>query len=378
MEITIIGGGITGLATASALRKLGMACTVYERAAELNEVGAGIWMQPNALKALDWLGLGDQIRQKGMLLNSVDITDHQLIPFRQTEAQDAFADHKIVSIHRARLQKILFDALPEGMVRLGQDYVSHDEREGRVGIRFREMSEEVETDLLLGADGIHSKVRRQLFPSSQTRYSGQTCWRGIADFELAEAWLGKGREAWGKGLRFGFANVSPNEVYWFAVSKAPENGRDTEGQRQKMLLDKFWAFHKVVKDIIAHTPEDKILRNDISDLRRLDAWYSGRSCLIGDAAHATTPNMGQGAGQGIEDAYYLANILKRADTYGQAFQAFDRERRKKVDYVVRNSWRFGKMAHSGLGRELMKLVMKWTPQRMLEKQLESLYSIKTF
>lgn len=376
MKITIVGGGITGLATAAALRKLGLESEVYERAPQLNEVGAGILMQPNALKVLDWMGLGDSIREKGMLLNSVDITDRKLIPFRKTNTDAVFEDRKIVCIHRGRLQQTLFDALPPDSVHLGWEYVRHAEEDGGLEVQFKK--EKLSSDILLGADGIHSKVRSCLLPAATIRQSGQTCWRGIADIELSPEFLGKGREAWGQGLRFGFANISPTEVYWFAVAKSVPAKQDPEEGIRDELLFRFRAFHQVVLDLISHTPEDKIIQNDITDLRRLDSWFSGRACLMGDAAHATTPNMGQGAGQGIEDAYYLGNMLALADSYSEAFRAFDRERRRKVDYVVNNSWRFGKMAHSGVGRGLMKLLMKLTPTSTMEKQLNKLYSIKSY
>jgi 2-polyprenyl-6-methoxyphenol hydroxylase-like FAD-dependent oxidoreductase len=232
--------------------------------------------------------------------------------------------------------------------------------------------------LLLGADGIHSKVRQQLFPKSATRYSGQTCWRGIAPVSLPNERIHHGQEAWGRKVRFGFAPISEQEVYWFAVANAPQGEKDEPGSKKEKLKAMYQDFHPLIGQIIDQTPPEKILRNDISDLKRLPTWYQNRICLLGDAAHATTPNMGQGGGQGVEDAYYISNILAQEKDYRQAFAQFEKERRKKVDYIVNTSWQFGKMAHNPLGQRLFKVMMKWTPERILARQMQKMYAVKEY
>jgi len=378
MVISIIGGGITGLTTALALQKLGYSPKVFEKATELNEVGAGIWIQPNAIKVLDWLGIGDSIRAAGMPLDNATITNQTLTPIRRTK--DSFLQeqkgYKITSLHRARLQKNLFEALPEGTVQFGQAYQRHEQQGDKLIVHFEDQS--IETDYLLGADGIHSNVRQQLFEGTSLRYSGQTCWRGIAKMELPKAYQNIGVEAWGKGIRFGFASISPTEVYWFAVALAPQGEQDEPTQRRDLLLKKYHNFAPLIKEIINKTPTNKIIRNDISDLNRLANWSKGRVCLLGDAGHATTPNMGQGAGQGIEDAYYFSNILSQEKDFAQTCQRFETERRKKVDMIVNNSWTMGKMAHHTLGQFMMKMVMKLMPESMLHKQMNEMYQIQSF
>ena len=234
----------------------------------------------------------------------------------------------------------------------------------------------MEAGVLLGADGLHSNLRKSMFPSiTATRYSGQTCWRGISRMELPKEFAAVGREVWGNGIRFGFASISPTEIYWFAVAKSTQGQTDDPSQRTKMLLAMYGGFHALVKEIISNTPQEKIIRNDISDLKRLDYWSKGNICLIGDAAHATTPNMGQGACQGVEDAFYLSEIVATHANVNEAFAAFEKSRRKKVDTVVNNSWRFGQMAHSFWGRNLVKAIMKITPEKVLLKQMAELYSV---
>ena len=243
MKISIIGGGITGLTTAIALHKNGISCKVYESAESLTEVGAGIWIQPNAIKVLNYLGVGKQVKEAGFQLNEVKITDAQLIPLKKTDYgfNPDSKENVITSIHRARLQKILYDALPENTVQFGMEYIGHEKVNERISIDFK--STRVETDVLLGADGIHSKVRKGIF-NSQLRYAGQTCWRGISKVILDDNLKANGVEMWGNNIRFGFASISPSEVYWFAVAKAPFNEKDEKLKRQAVLISRFDSFHQ--------------------------------------------------------------------------------------------------------------------------------------
>ena len=375
MDISIIGGGITGLTTALALQKMGIEATVYERSAVLNEVGAGILVQPNAMRVLNWLGLRDEIRELGYPLRKMDISNAQLIPFREASAELIQGDNgeQMVAIHRARLQKVLFESLPSDRVQLAAPYHSHSAKDGKLEVDLG--TRKILTDVILGADGINSKVRKALFPDSKKRYSGQTCWRGIAPMALPNEIVGRGYEAWGYGCRFGIIAISEKEVYWFAVAQAPESQDPSPLASHAPLLELFQRFHPLVSKIINTTPLDKIIANDLHDLARLDTWSEGKVCLMGDAAHATTPNMGQGAGQGIEDAYFFSQAMAENSEPEQAFKVFEANRRKKVDYVVNNSWRFGKMAHSASGRWFMKTMMRLMPEKAMRRQMDKLYEV---
>ncbi|SMG45792.1 2-polyprenyl-6-methoxyphenol hydroxylase [Marivirga sericea] len=374
MEIAIIGGGIAGLTAALALRKQGIKSVVYERAMQLNEIGAGIWLQPNALKVLDYLGVKDSILKDAVQLDRVDITNRQLNPFQSGNGvvQDK-KGNKIVSIHRGKLQKILVEALPNDALKLGHDLRSFTQSAGKVDLHFESIS--LKADYVLAADGINSRIRQALFPLSSLRHSGQTCWRGISAIQVPEELRNLGREAWGNKVRFGFSQVSDDLVYWFAVAEANAQVEVDRAIVKKELNEKFKNFHPLVQQIISNTDAEKIIGGDILDLGRLDHWHMQNICLLGDAAHATTPNMGQGAGQGIEDAYVIAKLFSKLQPSEKIFEEFETLRRKKVDYVVNNSWRFGKMAHSSVGQFVMKLVMKMTPQFVVNKQLEQLYKL---
>ncbi len=175
---------------------------------------------------------------------------------------------------------------------------------------------------------------------------------------------------WGKGLRFGLSNISDSEVYWFAVAKLPVgDGVKTTDD----LAELFKGFHPQILSIISNT--SSFHTDVLSDLQRLPNWHKGTCGLLGDAAHATTPNMGQGACQGIEDAYFISQLFQKEANPEAAFRAFERLRRKKVDYIVNTSWRFGKAAHSALGRRVLPWIIRMTPEKVVSQQLRQLYQL---
>jgi 2-polyprenyl-6-methoxyphenol hydroxylase-like FAD-dependent oxidoreductase len=229
--------------------------------------------------------------------------------------------------------------------------------------------------MLLAADGIHSKVRQAIFANTSLRYSGQTCWRGVAEMELNDDLVMDCIEAWGHKQRFGIAKIAKNQVYWFAVQSAAANGKDRPESLKQDLLALFGNFHPLVQKIIGATENSAIIRTDICDLKRLDSWHKGKICLLGDAAHATTPNMGQGGAQGVEDAYYIAQLLQKYNQPEEAFAKFEELRRPKVDSIVNNSWRFGQWSHSPFMQPVFKTLLKWMPESMVSAQMQKVFSL---
>ena len=378
MKIGIVGGGITGLTTALALQKLGISSVVYEQSKELNEVGAGIWLQPNAIKILDWLGLKDEIREQGHELHKMEITNSQLVPFKKIKSKVVQDEegNKTIAIHRARLQKTLYNKLLDSnTIKLDKKYKNHKIKSNSIQIEFENSSDSV--DILLGADGINSKVRQSIAPKATLRNSNQVCWRGVAKMTLSDELKDFGREAWGNQIRFGFSSINDKEVYWFAVANAAHMEKADKIGLKQYIADIFQDFSPVVTELIAATKPESIHQGILQDLKKISSWYNHKVCLIGDAAHATTPNMGQGACQGIEDAYYLSNLIaKSIPDVEKAFRAFQQKRRKKVDSIVNTSWQLGQMAHSKIGQPVMKLMMKITPESVMNSQMNKLYAIE--
>jgi len=378
MKVGIIGGGITGLTTALALQKFGIRVAVYEQAKELNEIGAGIWLQPNAIKVLDWLGLKEEIKQQGHELHKMEITNAQLVPFKRIK-NSVVEDEKgnrTIAIHRAALQKILFKQLrSSNSVQLDKKYKEHQITAEGIRVDFENGQSQV--DLLLGADGIGSKVRHAIAPNATLRDSGQVCWRGIADMRLPNEFINFGKEAWGKQIRFGFSPIQKDRVYWFAVAKAQNAQKDRNTDLKAHIYDLFQEFSPAVKELIKATKPDAIHQGMLKDLKKIPTWYDNRVCLIGDAAHATTPNMGQGACQGIEDAYYISHLLAEhiSDT-NAAFALFEQKRRKKVDTIVNTSWQMGQMAHHKIAQPIMQFLMRLTPESVINVQMNKLFHIE--
>lgn len=374
---TIIGAGIGGLTTALAFEKKGIVYQLFEKASQLSEVGAGIWLAPNALQVLQSLDVLENVQAKGNSIDRITIGKEDLSPLSDTY-QNRFKEKfgfSTIAIHRAELQKILFDKIPQEKIALGKGFQSFEKlSSGKINVKFDDNSE-IETDFLIGADGINSKIRKQLFPESSTRYSGQTCWRGVADMKLDSGLEHRGFELWGKQIRFGISKIAENKVYWFAVSLELANQKDDNNKVKQRLQEMFADFDPLIHRIITATPKNTILKNDINDLKTLDNWSEGNICLIGDAGHATTPNMGQGGAQAIEDAYYLSNLIEKKPNQN-VFKLFQQKRQTKVNSIVKQSWTTGKMAHWKYGTGLRNFLLKNIPKKIMEKKMIEMYHIE--
>jgi 2-polyprenyl-6-methoxyphenol hydroxylase-like FAD-dependent oxidoreductase len=341
--VLIIGGGIGGLCTALALRAKGIAAHVYERVADIRAAGAGIILAPNGLRALDRLGLAAAAQTRGVALDGLRITDAALRPLLNTpNGAELMRDFGfgMTGLLRTELYQLLLDALPADAVTLGKTLTRFDDDGARVTAHFADGAQ-AHGDLLIGAEGIGSAVRRQLFPEIQPRYSGQTSYRGVAEFKTALSC-----EAWGARVRIGSVPVSATHTYWYSTQLAPAGGEDVSKDAALRTLQEAAAdFAQPFQDVIAATQPERMLRTDIADLPPLPSWQRGRVALLGDAAHATTPNLGQGGNQAIEDALALADALATYTDHRAAFDAYQRARKPRAEMVTARSRQLGGMVH---------------------------------
>jgi len=324
---------------------------------------------------LEHLEVLDEVKRSG---NSIDritlgLAELTILSDNYQDSIKSIFGYSTIAIHRAELQNILFSKIPSRKIHLGKGFSSFEKlSEGKTRIYFEDNSE-IETCFLIGADGINSKIRKQLFPNSEIRYSGQTCWRGVANYKLDNHFGNRGIELWGDQVRFGMSKIGHDKVYWFAVALDKANQKDISPTKEN-LLGKFSNFHPLCNQLIDATVESEIIRNDINDLRSLKNWHKSRICLIGDAAHATTPNLGQGGAQAIEDAYYLSNLIDK-QSEDNIFDLFQSIREEKVKSIVNQSWMTGKMAHWKYGKLFRNFLLKNLPKKVLERKMIELYQI---
>lgn len=340
-KIAIVGGGIGGLTTAIALQKEGFEVDIYEQASEMKAIGAGILLANNALQVFDKLGIARDLLSRGNKISKLYIAKPNLTPMNTTNLlafEEKYGVNNI-TIHRADLQKVLLSNLGNARLHL-QKRLHHFRENGKVTLQFEDDSEAV-ADLVIMADGMWSRGRDLLFGKSQFRDPRQICCRGVADFELPKSMQNEFKELWGLGCRFGFGQINSKEVYWTAKMNID---RPIENYNRKVLLETYKDFHPLVNQMIESTRVDMIHRTELKDLRKLKTWHKGKVCLIGDAAHAMTPNMGQGASQSIEDALLISQCLKNYSTE-TAFSEFEKIRKRKVHKIVRTSWLLGRLGH---------------------------------
>lgn len=378
-KILIIGGGIGGLTTAIALQQKGFDAHVYESAAEVPVAGKGIWVPTNAMQIFERLGLSTAVVREGVSLEHIEVHDKNGgVLFRLDLGQVKMKHgHTIVSIHRAALHRVLVEHIQPGTLHLAKGCTGLTQDDAGVTAQFKDGTQ-VEGDILVGADGIHSVIRQALFPEVVFRYSGQTCYRGIATMELPASLARTSWEVWGGQCRFGFSAIGPQEVYWFAPRTAPAGSPEREGMLVEHLAECCAGFPAPIPAIIEHTPLDQIIRTDLYDLSPLKSWCKGRVILLGDAAHAMTPNLGQGGAQAIEDAFLLAYKLSNGGSISQAFREYEHMRMPRVRRIVQTAWRYGQIAHirNRWVQRLRNLAMQSVPGWVNQKQVDWLYTLK--
>ena len=375
-KLIIVGGGIGGLALAAGLKKLGMEVPVLEAAAEIRPVGAGIVLAHNAQLALQHLGVYDTLKPRGMRIEQGTIRDNHGQQLSQSIA--LAGDHYWLCIHRGHLHQGLMEHLSPDQVKLDARVIRAEVLEDRVVLHGTN-GQTWTAEHVIAFDGIHSAVRKAVAPSTPTRYAGYTCWRGIVhDWQpdsLREA--KEFTEVWGRGRRFGIVPIGENKTYWFSTLNGPQDDPNFAQYKNKELQEVFREFYEPVQESIARTKPEHIFWNDILDIPPPTQLAYGRVILAGDAGHATTPNMGQGAGMALEDAATLAQLFKEALDWNTMGQQYETLRLERTRWITRNSWTFGRVGQwqNPLAAGLRNKLMRAAPASASQKPLKKLASV---
>lgn len=376
MKYTILGAGIAGLTTAIALQKIGIKAQVFEAAPDIKPLGAGLLLAANAVKAYQHLGIAEKMVERGRLLPTFDILDQAGSTITRADAgaiSQKYGLHNF-AIHRAALHEALLTELDAEQIITGKRAMGFEKNEDTITIQFQDGAT-IATDYLIVADGIHSSVRRQLLPDATPRYAGYTCWRAVVD--AGDLKLSAASETWGTDGRFGIVPLTDNRIYWFACINAAANDATMRRYTVEDLQRHFGHYHAPVAQILAQTRDEDLIWNDIIDLKPLKNFAFGNIVLIGDAAHATTPNMGQGACQAIEDAVILADEMAKNSNPALAFRAFEQRRLKRTHYIVNNSRALGRVAqlNNPVLAAARNALFRMLPERVNERQMRTLFEV---
>ncbi|WP_229479828.1 FAD-dependent oxidoreductase [Mycolicibacterium mageritense] len=335
----VVGAGITGLATAVALQRRGFEVSVVEARADVSS-GTGISIWPNALAALDEIGLGDAVRAAGGRVTAGAVRWHDGTWLRRPAADRMVRalGEPLVVIRRAALTGILTAALHPGTIEYGVAVQTIDADGARVELTDGSVRTAA---AVIGADGVDSVVARHLNGPLARRYAGYTAWRGVAEHVIAPELAG---ETMGAGIEVGHVPLGLDHTYWFATQRAPQGQVAALGELAH-LRQLFGTWAEPIPTLLATTKPAELLRNDLYDRVPARHWARGRVVVAGDAAHPMRPHLGQGGCQGLEDAAVLAALVGRERDVAAAFERFESRRRRRVSAIVRESRMIGRIVN---------------------------------
>ncbi len=380
MRIVVVGAGLGGVAAAVGLHRLGHEVTLVERGAELREAGTGIVVMPNGLRALDALGLADEVRGHVMDAGRAGLRDWRGRPLLVTDAVQAQREVGAPALlDRADLHRALRAPLPAALVRTATPVERLEPDPAGVTV-ISDGVPVARADAVIAADGIGSTLRGQLFPSHPgLRRTGRMDLRGMLPrppglvTDLLACQLVDRRS----GAMFGLFPVGPDRLYWFtdSVLHGPPPGAD-EARRRMLSLMADW--HPLVTELIEATPPAGIYVDPITRLAApLPSYAAGRIALLGDAAHAMPPDLGQGASQAFEDAAALTRHLTGAGPadVAERLLRYDAERRPSADRVMRAASRQSRLtSQTGVAAWARDLALRAVPSRLATRRLAALWN----
>ncbi|RLU80665.1 FAD-dependent monooxygenase [Streptomyces griseocarneus] len=372
----VVGAGIGGLAAAVSLRKAGLDVEVYERASELKAAGSGLSVMSNALAALDTIGVDLGLEKRGAVLEQYHVRTARgrlIREFPFPEIIDRIGVPSVL-ITRSDLQQALLEAAEGIPIELGvtaKGFEAHEDG-GGVTVRFED-GREAHGDVLIGADGFNSVVRRQLVgPGEPSKDSGYIVWLAIVPFEHPRFTPGSVTHYWGSGKRFGLVDMGGGRLYWWGTRNMPaERSRNWRGGKSEILRS-YAGWADEVQKAIRETPEESIIAVPSRDRPFLERWGKGPVTLLGDAAHPMLTSLGQGSGMAMEDAAVLAKVLGSADDLTRGLRRYEDERRERARGMVAASRGISDFEQSEdpIRRPIRDAYFKFLPASRLTRTLE--------
>jgi salicylate hydroxylase len=352
-SVIIVGGGIGGLFAANALLAQGLRVSVYEQAPALGEVGAGVYVTPNAVRHLERVGLGAAVEQRGARVGTGSAYfRHDGTPIAKVQVTDANGWNACFGMHRADYVELLARNLPAGVVRTGHRAVAFEQDARVARVKFANGAT-AEADAVVGADGIHSELRPYVFPPSKPVFHGTICYRGVVPRERLPDWPMERWQMWAGPSRHFLVfpvrhGTVVNYVGFVPADEEMKESWSAPGD-PAVLRREFEGWDPRIGEVLKQV--DKTFRWALYDREPLPGWSKGRLTLLGDAAHPMLPHLGQGANQSIEDGMALAALLGQAeaDAIPAALLVYERLRRERVAEVQAGARKHGLRVDSASG-----------------------------
>jgi len=335
LRILIVGGGIAGLGLCRALLQQGVVPDIIERVSSWPSGGTGLYIPGNGVRALEALGVADQVLARALRMSHQRILDHTGRQLAEVELAQMWGGvGPCIGIPRRELHRVLLESTAGVPIRLGTSVTGLRQHDDKVHVTFTNGSTG-RYDLVIGADGIHSRVRQLLAGDIPPRHLGQLSWRFLVDFSGAvDTWT----VMLGPQRAFLMMPVGPNRLYCYADVATFATGDPTKGDHLRFQA-LFGDFAEPVPSILRQLDGvDAIHFAPIEEIA-LDSWERGRVLLVGDAAHAMSPNMAEGASMALEDALVLARMLRTHGSPEESVSAFIERRRPRIHWVQQRTHR---------------------------------------